>query len=103
LACEPVPAEYSDGDGDGGDGEGYDEDSELYEENERLFSILEGQGSVDPSVSLCTHFSGNSLPLPVMMGNSFPREDAFADTTCHYDPSLAGDKRTGQCASAFAQ
>ena len=73
----------------------------LYEENDSLFSILEAQGSVDLSVSPGALFSGNPLPLPVMMGKPFPREDAFVDVTCHYDPSLAGDNRNGSVCARF--
>ena len=86
LAREPVPAEYSDGDGDGGNGEGYDEDSALYEENERRFRILEGQGSVDPSVSLITLFSGKPLPLPVMIYHLDTQCFKFKSTLIKYYP-----------------
>ena len=64
-------------------------------------STLEAQGSIDPSASPSALFRGNPLPLPVMMGNPFPREDAFATVTCHYDPLLAGDNRNGSVCTRF--
>jgi hypothetical protein len=70
-----------------------DEDDEDY--FDALDEQLENLGAApDPEKSLAERFGGHFLPLP-HLARFWPRDFNFQTQTCHYHPSLAGDRLNG--------
>jgi hypothetical protein len=69
------------------------------EEDDDYFDALDEQlellgAAPDPDKSLADRFGGHFLPLP-HMARYWPRDFNFQTQTCHYHPSLAGDRLNG--------
>ena len=69
------------------------------EDDDDYFDALDEQlellgAAPDPDKSLADRFGGHFLPLP-HMARYWPRDFNFQTQTCHYHPSLAGDRLNG--------
>jgi hypothetical protein len=69
------------------------------EDDDDYFDALDEQlellrAAPDPEQSLADRFGGHFLPLP-HLARFWPRDFNFQTKTCHYHPSLAGDRLNG--------
>ncbi len=69
------------------------------EDDEEYLGALDEQldqleAAPDPEKSLADRFGGHPLPLP-HVARRWPRDVNFQPQTCHYHPSLAGDRLNG--------
>jgi len=72
---------------------------DLDEDDEEYLGALDEQfeqleAGPDPEKSLADKFGGHPLPLP-HVARRWPRDVNFQPQTCHYHPSLAGDRLNG--------